>query len=102
MNVIQKHVLKRNEIDLMTDRELLEELVEEKRREETWRILDLIWKIVIIIAVLILCYHFLPSVINFFRELYEMVQSIKQAADSIQKGISEVSGAFGGLFGSLN
>jgi len=90
MNPIQKHVLKRNETADMSDRELLMELVEEKRRAETWRYIQLVWYLIILLAVIILAVKFLPGIIAFFKELHDTLQSVKETADQISQGYSEL------------
>ena len=108
MNPIQKHVLKRSETSEMTERELLMELVEEKRRAETWRYIHIAWNITLLIVVLFLAYKFLPGIIAFFKDLHDTVQSIKQTADQISQGFQSVAdslsegGGLWNLFGSLS
>ena len=97
MNPIQKHVLKRNETADMSDRELLMELVEEKRRAETWRYIQLVWYLIILLVIVILAVKFLPPVISFFRDLHDMIQSVQQTSQEISEGYHETTESINGL-----
>ena len=105
MNPIQKHVLKRSETSEMTERELLMELVEEKRRAETWRYIQIAWNITILIVVLILAFKFLPGIIAFFKEIHDTMESIRQTSNQISEGYQSLAESLGklgfpNLFGS--
>ena len=97
MNPIQKHVLKRNETADMSDRELLMELVEEKRRAETWRYIKLVWYLFILLVIVVLAVKFLPPIISFFRDLYDMIQSVQQTSQEISEGYHEITESINGL-----
>lgn len=97
MNPIQKHVLKRNETADMSDRELLMELVEEKRRAETWRYIKLVWYCIILMAVVILAVKFLPPIISFFRDLHDMMENVQQTSQEISQGYHDFTESINGL-----
>jgi len=97
MNPIQKHVLKRNETADMSDRELLMELVEEKRRAETWRYIQLAWTLLILLVIIILAVKFLPGIISFFKDLHDMIQSVQQTSQEISEGYHEITESINGL-----
>lgn len=97
MNPIQKHVLKRSETADMSDRELLMELVEEKRRAETWRYIQLVWYLIILLAVVILAVKFLPPVISFFKDLHDMLESVQQTSQEISQGYHDFTESFNNI-----
>lgn len=101
MNAIQKHVLKRKEVNELTDRELLMELVEEKRFNETLRVLHQIWVALLWIAIIIVCCIYGPKVIQFFRDLYDLVRSINAQFQSVKESLQSLSDTFEPLFGKF-
>lgn len=71
----------RRPVEEMTERELLEELVQEKRLQETLRHIRLGVYAVLVVAVAILLAIYLPPVIRYFRQLGATLQQIRQAVE---------------------
>ena len=84
----------------MTDREMLEELVAEKRRNDVVKIVLLCVLLAAAVTVIVLLAVWLPPVIAFFRELSESIRQVRgelqrilDAADSVQKAVSGAGSA---------
>lgn len=105
MNVIQEKVLKRKDVTEMSERELLMELVLEKRRDETLRIIHYFWQGFLLLVILILLIIYGPKIYHFFRSLYDTVSSlhsnIREITETVNKLSSSVQSLFG-KFGILN
>ncbi|MBR4454954.1 MAG: hypothetical protein IKS32_01875 [Solobacterium sp.] len=102
MNLIQKHILQRAEIEEMTERELLMELVAEKRRAETWRILHLCFDLILLLVFTVAAVIYGPKVIRFFQGLSEAIQNLQQQINDLSEIVGKISAGlsgFAGLFG---
>lgn len=103
MDPIQKNILKRNETSEMTERELLMELVEEKRRAETWRYISLAWHIFLLLVIIIVLAKYLPGIIKFFKDMYDMLHSVQETANQISTGYQDLTESINGInFGKLS
>ena len=102
MNVIQEKVLKRKEIRDMTERELLMELVEEKRREETLRIIERTVSGILLLVVLILIGIYGPRVYRFFHDLYSTVTSINEKLNAIMETAGSLKESLSGILRIFN
>ena len=71
-----KPVTKRKPIPEMTDREILIELLQEKRRAENLRWVRLGVVAALVLAIGILCAVYLPPVIRYFRKLNELLERV--------------------------
>ena len=71
----------RRPVEEMTDRELLEELVKEKRIQETLRRIRLGVGAAIFVAVAVLLAVYLPPAVRYFRQLNEEMQQIRRVAE---------------------
>ena len=91
MNTIQKNVLKRKEIADMSERELLEELVVEKRRDETIRIVKYIVKAVIAAVIIVLLLIYGPKIIEFFSNLSNSVNTLNTKLQEISDMITSLN-----------
>ena len=60
----------------MTDREILIELLQEKRRAENLRWVRLGVVAALVLAIGILCAVYLPPVIRYFRKLNELLERV--------------------------
>ena len=69
-------VTKRKPIPEMTDREMLIELLQEKRRAENLRWVRLGVVAALVLAIGILCAVYLPPVIRYFRKLNELLERV--------------------------
>lgn len=101
MNAIQKHVPKRKEVTELSERELLMELVEEKRFNETLRVLHWIWIAIIWLIIIIICVIYGPKVFQFFKDLYDLVRSINSQFQSVKESLQSLSDTFAPLFGKF-
>ena len=84
----------------MTEREMLEELITEKRRNDIVKIVFLGIFLAVSVIVIILLAVYLPPVIAFFRRLSESVQQVQEelqrvlnAADSVRETLSGIGSA---------
>ena len=103
MDPIQKNILKRQEPSEMSTRDLLIELVEEKRREETLRIISIAVRVVILVVIIILLAKYLPGIIRFFKDMYDTLHSIQETANQISSGYEELSESINSIdLGSLS
>lgn len=97
MNPIQKNILRRQEIEEMSTRELLMELVQEKRREETLRIIGYMLRGALVLAVILVLIKFGPQIIAFFKGMSDTINSISQTVHKIDEAIDKFGGMIGGL-----
>ncbi|MBQ9330789.1 MAG: hypothetical protein IJ221_07425 [Oscillibacter sp.] len=65
----------RKPIEDMTDREILAELLAEKRRAEKWRYVGLGVRLAVLAVVAALCLRYLPPVLSFARDAYAAVET---------------------------
>ncbi len=98
MNIIQKHLLHRSEVEDMTDHELLIELVSYKRNMETLRIIITFLRIILLIVIIVTLIHYMPGIVAFFRNLSESLQELKGAAESVQATFTELQELLDALF----
>ena len=65
----------RKPIKDMTDREILAELLAEKRRAEKWRYVGLGVRLAVLAVAAALCLRYLPPVLSFARDAYAAVET---------------------------
>ena len=98
MDLIQKHVLQRKDVSAMSERELLMELVEEKRKLESIQLIRITIQAVILLVLLFLVLHYGPPVYHFFKQLNDSVNHINTLLDDISSEVDYFTSAFDGLF----
>ena len=64
-------------IEEMTEREMLEELLEHKRRDQSARRVKLGITVLLLAALCVLLVAYLPPVVGYFRQLGEAVRQIR-------------------------
>lgn len=77
-------------IEEMTEREMLEELLEQKRREQSARRVKLGITVLVIAALCVLVVAYLPPVVGYFRQLGEAVRQIQQGLQQITGVLDDV------------
>ncbi len=92
----------RRPVEEMTDRELLEELVKEKRLQETLRRIRIGIGAAIAVAVAILLAIYLPPVIRYFRQLNETIQQVRRVAEQAGASLDSVRAAAEQVTASLD
>ena len=80
-------------IETMTDREILEELLQERRRDRTKEYIRWGLYAAALLAVAILCAVYLPPVIDYFRKLHDAVEQIRQGMDQVRAAADTVRDA---------
>lgn len=81
------------EISMMSDRELLEELVESQRRAEKTRRFWLIVKLAIAAVILVLLLIYVPKImaeVNHYKAMMEEAYSRMNEADTMMKDVKEL------------
>ena len=81
----------------MTEREMLEELVSEKRRNDVIRLVLLGICAAAAVIVIVLLAIYLPPVIAFFRQLNESIQQVQGEFQKIQEAIDSVRETVSGI-----
>ena len=94
-------------LDTMTDRELLMELVEDKRRQERYRNIKLAVIGVIVLAVVILLIRVVPPVVRTFRQVDGFMQSLESAdfsntIQNLEQEIDSIRGEFSGAMDKVS
>ena len=84
-------------IEMMTDHEMLQELLEEKRRADRVRSIKIAVCAAILIAVAVLCAIYLPPIIEYFRKLNESVQQIRSTLQELRAVTDAVRETVGNL-----
>ncbi len=83
----------RKEIEKMSERELLMELVEEKRRAEKWRLVRLCAVGAVVLALAILCAVYVPRIVESVQRFNEAVTSLQNTTNQIQSFYNGVKDA---------
>ena len=83
-------------IDEMSDRELLEELVKEKRRLQIWRYVKIIFFIIAVIVITHYARIYVPQIIDYVKKIKENVDylndtvtEIRRQLDTFENGTSD-------------
>ncbi len=84
-------------IEDMSDRELLEELIAEKRRADKVRYVKYAVWAVILIALAYLLYRYLPPVIKTVQEIRQATQQIEQELGKLNDNIESIRGTVDGI-----
>ena len=87
----------RRPVEEMTERELLEELVQEKRLQETLRRVRLGVYAVLAVAAAVLLAIYLPPVVRYFRQLSTTLQQIRQAVEQASAALDSVRQTVAGI-----
>ncbi len=83
-------------ISAMTDREMLAELLQEKRRNDRARNIQYMIAGALLVIAAVLLYRFLPPVIHYFQRLNDTIDTIQSGVDQVQSvtdGIKETLGS---------
>ena len=81
---------KKPDVEDMTEREMLMELVRAKRRDEKIGWIKLIVFIAVVIVLLVLIKIYLSPVLDYFTELQKNLQSISDSLSTIEEYVTEV------------
>lgn len=81
----------------MTDREILEELLADKRRQDTLRRVRLAVYAALAVALAVLLAKYLPPAIRYFRELDETLQQVRQATEQVNAALERVRQTIAGI-----
>ncbi len=75
----------------MTDRELLEELVHSKRRDNTMRKVKTIIFCMVLILAATLCYRYLPPAIAYMKEMSSTIQQAIDTMNQIMANMKQIT-----------
>lgn len=89
-------------VEEMTDRELLEELIREKRLQERTRNFRIGCRVAVALVVVILLCVYLPPVIRFYRQANETMQQVRDAVGQVRGGVEQVKGASTRVQGTMD
>lgn len=87
----------RKRLEEMSERELLEELVAEKRQQETLRWIGWGLRLVVVIAIAVLLAIYLPPVIAYFRQLAALVEQVKSTLEQLKTTADQLQSALNGV-----
>lgn len=73
-----------NELEQMSDRELLLELVAEKRRLERWDKVRQIIILILLIGIVIALAIYIPKILQFIEEYNQFMQQMHEMSESLQ------------------
>ena len=85
-------------INEMSDHEILMELIEEKRRNDRIRYIQYAFDAVVIIALVILGFIYIPKIVNFVRQVNQLIEDYKQLVGRLnltEGKIDEFMNSFG-------
>ena len=82
-----------NEISSMTDRELLEELLAAKRRQETLQKVRLGIHVCVLLLIVWLGLRYIPPIIAFCRELKEGIDQIASLGETLAPAFEQIGPA---------
>ncbi|MBR1930305.1 MAG: isoprenylcysteine carboxylmethyltransferase family protein [Lachnospiraceae bacterium] len=78
------------DVEDMSERELLMELVREKRKREQLDRAKLLVNLLIVAAVVVLACIYVPRVVHFFRELRAALDQVNQAIDTVKQTVDNI------------
>ena len=81
----------------MTDREILEELLADKRRQDTLRRVRLGVYAALAVVIAVLLAKYLPPTVRYFRELDETMQQVRQAMEQVNAALDSVRQTVAGI-----
>ncbi len=88
--LLQAFLKKKKPVEAMTERELLQELVKERRVDSFYRNLDVAVRAVIILAVLIIAIIVIPKIAAFYLDF-------KETMDAVQGTMSQIEASMDGM-----
>ena len=74
----------------MSERALLEELVEQNRKEEKFRMIRFGFNAVILIVILVLCVMYVPKIINELQTINKMFATVNEEMEQIRSVVESV------------
>ena len=80
----------KKEINAMSDRELLMELVAGQRREEKWRAVRIGATLLVVLAIVILCAVYVPRLTQTVRRVNETMDQVQGVAAEAQKLFDDI------------
>lgn len=86
------------DINEMSDHEILIELLEEKRRNDRIRYIQYAFDAVVILALLVLGFIYIPKIVNFVKQVNQLVEDYKQLVGRLnltEVKIDEFMNSFG-------
>ncbi len=78
-----------NKIDNMTDHELLVELVRAKRRQGFWRGVRIVFVLLLIAAIVTLCYLYMPKILTPIREYQQTMADLQSSIDRFNSSLDK-------------
>ncbi len=88
--LLQAFLKRKKPVETMTERELLQELVKERRVDSFYRNLDVAVRTVIILAVLIIAIIVIPKIAAFYLDF-------KETMDGVQATMRQIEGSMDGM-----
>ncbi len=79
------------EIEMMSDHELLMELVAEKRRNDRIRYIKYGIYGVIGLAVIVMCFIYVPKIIDFYNKFNKVMDQLSEATNSVRRVSDSIS-----------
>ena len=79
------------EIEMMSDHELLMELVAEKRRNDRIRYIKYGIYGVIGLAVAVMCFIYVPKIIDFYNKFNKVMDQLSEATNSVRRVSDSIS-----------
>ncbi|MBR2669013.1 MAG: hypothetical protein IKE36_04360 [Solobacterium sp.] len=77
-------------VEEMSERALLEELVEQNRKEETFRMIRFGFNAVILVVILALCIIYVPKIINELQTINKMFVIVNDEMEQIRSVVESV------------
>ncbi len=74
----------------MSERALLEELVEQNRKEEKFRMIRFGFNAVILVVILVLCVMYVPKIINELQTINKMFATVNEEMEQIRSVVESV------------